>query len=103
MSNVISLSSYAADHWLPAGGATELVSAIDGSVVATMPASADAAAMLDHARRIGGPALRAMTFQQRGKILRALADALTARKDELYALSHLTGATRGDNMFDIKS
>ncbi len=101
MSNVISLSSYAADHWLPAGGATELVSAIDGSVVATMPASADAAAMLDHARRIGGPALRAMTFQQRGKILRALADALTARKDELYALSHLTGATRGDNMFDI--
>ena len=86
MSNVISLSSYAADHWLPAGGATELVSAIDGSVVATMPASADAAAMLDHARRIGGPALRAMTFQQRGKILRALADALTEMQAEAAPL-----------------
>jgi oxepin-CoA hydrolase/3-oxo-5,6-dehydrosuberyl-CoA semialdehyde dehydrogenase len=101
MTNLLSLASYAADRWLPAGGGAELLSAIDGSVVATMPASADASAMLDHGRRVGGPALRAMTFQQRGKILRALADALSARKDELYALSHLTGATRGDNMFDI--
>ena len=101
MSTVITLSSYAADQWLPAGGGAELVSAIDGSVVATMPAGADVAAMLDHARSVGGPALRALTFQQRGKILRALGDALTARKAELYALSHLTGATRGDNMFDI--
>jgi oxepin-CoA hydrolase/3-oxo-5,6-dehydrosuberyl-CoA semialdehyde dehydrogenase len=101
MTDAISLASYAADRWLPAGGGSELVSAIDGAVVATMPASADVGAMLDHARRVGGPALRAMTFQQRGKMLRALADALTARKEELYALSFLTGATRGDNMFDI--
>lgn len=101
MTNVLSLASYLADRWLPAGGGAELLSAIDGSVVATMPEGADALVMLDHARRVGGPALRAMTFQQRGKLLRTLADALTARKDELYALSHLTGATLGDNMFDI--
>ncbi|MFC3593492.1 phenylacetic acid degradation bifunctional protein PaaZ [Novosphingobium piscinae] len=101
MSDVIALASYAADVWLPAGGGTELVSAIDGSIVATMPAEAEPTVMLDYARRVGGPALRAMTFQQRGKMLRALADALSARKDELYQLSFLTGATRGDNAFDI--
>ena len=101
MTDRLALASYSADRWLPAGGGAELVSAIDGAVVAEMPSSADVSAMLDHARKVGGPALRAMTFQQRGKLLRALADALTARKEELYALSFLTGATRGDNMFDI--
>lgn len=102
MTQVIPLASYAADRWLPSdGGGGDLVSAIDGAVVAAMPAATDPAAMVDHARRVGGPALRAMTFQQRGRMMRALADALTARKDELYALSFLTGATRGDNMFDI--
>ncbi len=101
MNSVISLASYVADRWLPAGGGAPLVSAIDGSVVAEMPGNTDPQALLDHARKVGGPALRGMTFQQRGKMLRALADALTARKEELYNLSFLTGATRGDNMFDI--
>lgn len=101
MTSLISLASYAEDQWLPAGGGSPLHSAIDGSIVAEMPGNTDPQALLDHARMVGGAALRAMTFQQRGKMLRALADALTARKDELYALSFLTGATRGDNMFDI--
>ncbi|WP_397576229.1 phenylacetic acid degradation bifunctional protein PaaZ [Sphingorhabdus sp.] len=101
MTNLLKLSSYIGDRWLPSGGGAELLSAIDGSVVATMPTRTETSAMLDHARCVGGPTLRALTFQQRGKILRTLADALTARKDELYALSHLTGATRSDNMFDI--
>lgn len=101
MTNPLLLASYAADRWLPAGGNTELVSAIDGSVVAQMPTPIKPDEMVDHARKVGGPSLRAMTFQQRGKMLRALADALSARKEELYALSFLTGATRGDNIFDI--
>lgn len=100
--NVIGLRSYAADRWLPSGEGVELVSAIDGAIVARMPAKADVAEMVDHARQVSGPALRAMTFQQRGKMLRALADALTARKEELYALSFLTGATRSDSAFDIE-
>jgi oxepin-CoA hydrolase / 3-oxo-5,6-dehydrosuberyl-CoA semialdehyde dehydrogenase len=101
MTQTIALGSYAQDQWLPAGGGAELVSAIDGAVIALMPDAADTSAMLRHAREVGGPGLRAMTFQQRGKMLRALADALTARKDELYALSAFTGATRGDSAFDI--
>lgn len=101
MTNPLSLACYVADRWLPAGGGDELVSAIDGSMIAQMPVPVVPEEMVVHARRVGGPALRAMTFQQRGMMLRALADALSARKDELYALSFLTGATRGDNMFDI--
>ncbi|MXO73002.1 phenylacetic acid degradation bifunctional protein PaaZ [Alteraurantiacibacter buctensis] len=102
MTQPIALRSYAQDRFLPAGEEAQLVSAIDGSTVALMPSEADPGAMLQHAREVGGPALRAMTFQQRGKMLRALADALTARKDELYALSAFTGATRSDSAFDIE-
>lgn len=102
MTNPIALGSYAADRWLPAGGGGELLSAIDGTIVAHMPGKADAGEMLDHARKVGGPALRAMTFQERGRMLRALADALSARKEELYALSAFTGATRADSAFDIE-
>jgi oxepin-CoA hydrolase / 3-oxo-5,6-dehydrosuberyl-CoA semialdehyde dehydrogenase len=58
--------------------------------------------MIERARRVGGPALRSMTFQQRGRRLRSLADALRSLKDELYALSYLTGATKGDSAFDLE-
>lgn len=102
MTDVIELRSYAADHWLPTGEGDQLVSAIDGSPVARMPGAVDIREMLDHARRVGGPALRQMTFQQRGAMLKALAAALTERKAELYALSALTGATKGDSAFDIE-
>ncbi len=101
MTHAIALKSYAADRWLPGGGGRNLISAIDGETIAEMPGNADVEEMLSHARNVGGPALRAMTFQQRGKMLRTLADALSARKDELYALSSFTGATRADSAFDI--
>lgn len=102
MTEVLPLRSYAADRWSAPGTGAQLVSAIDGSVVAAMPGESDPGEMVEHARKVGGPALRAMTFQQRGRMLRALADALGARKDELYALSYLTGATKGDSAFDIE-
>lgn len=102
MTDILALRSYGMDSWLPEGQGAELVSAIDGTTIARMPASADVEAMVAHARQIGGPALRAMTFQERGKLLRVLADALTARKEELYALSAMTGATRNDSAFDIE-
>jgi len=98
----IALRSYAADQWLPASEGKPLLSAIDGTTVATMPEQVNVEIMIHHARSTGGPALRAMTFQQRGKMLRTLADALTARKEELYTLSAFTGATRSDSAFDIE-
>ncbi len=45
--------------------------------------------------------MRRLTFHERASLLKAVAQALTARKEELYALSVLTGATRADSWIDI--
>ena len=58
--------------------------------------------MLDHGRRVGGPALRRLTFHQRACMLKDLANAIMARKEELYELSYETGATRNDGWIDIE-
>lgn len=58
--------------------------------------------VLDHARSAGGSALRAMTFHERAGLLKQLAKFLAERKEELYALSTSTGATRGDSALDIE-
>src|SRR6201996_3374362 len=62
----------------------------------------DFAELAAHARDVGGPALRALTFHQRAKMLKALGDAIMARKDALYALSAETGATKSDSWIDIE-
>jgi oxepin-CoA hydrolase / 3-oxo-5,6-dehydrosuberyl-CoA semialdehyde dehydrogenase len=99
----ITLQNYAEGKWVAgAGGLAELRSAIDGEVVAlTSSQGLDFAAMLKHAREEGGPALRALTFHQRALMLKALADALTAKKEALYDLSYNTGATKADSWIDI--
>ena len=99
-----SLLNYAADSWTKGTGTpAQLRSAVNGEVVAeTGSGGLNFAAMLDHARRVGGPALRAMTFHQRARMLKSLAEAIMARKEELYALSWATGGTRQDNWIDIE-
>jgi oxepin-CoA hydrolase/3-oxo-5,6-dehydrosuberyl-CoA semialdehyde dehydrogenase len=58
--------------------------------------------MLDHARQIGGPGLRKLTFHERARMLKAAGLAIMARKEELYELNYLTGATRKDGWIDIE-
>jgi oxepin-CoA hydrolase/3-oxo-5,6-dehydrosuberyl-CoA semialdehyde dehydrogenase len=58
--------------------------------------------MLRHAREVGGPALRKLTFHQRARMVKALGLAIMARKEELYALNYQTGATRKDGWIDIE-
>ena len=53
-------------------------------------------------RKVGGPALRRMTFHERAWMLKDLANAIMARKEELYELSYATGATRTDGWIDIE-
>ncbi len=98
------IESYALDKWLILPGPREAVaSAINGEAVAEYGlGEMDCAAMLDHARHVGGPALRAMTVHQRAAMLKALASAIIDRKEELYALSANTGATRRDGWIDIE-
>jgi len=64
-------------------------------------AGVDFAAVLAHARTVGGPQLRAMTFHERASLLKALAKRLSELKEEFYALSYRTGATLSDSMIDI--
>jgi len=103
----MALESYAAGHWLgPANsadaGARRLFSAVTGEVVGSAGNHAiDTQAMLDHARTIGGASLRAMTFHERARMLKAIAQYLGDHKDQLYALSTITGATRSDAMIDV--
>lgn len=98
------LLNYSRDHWIPGeGNLVELPSAIDGSPVAlTGSGGLDFAGMLAHARNVGGPALRKLTFHERARILKALGQAIMARKEELYELNYATGCTRKDGWIDIE-
>lgn len=58
--------------------------------------------MLRYARKTGNPALRKMSFHERGRMLRALALYLTERKESFYEVSYQTGATRADSWIDIE-
>ena len=92
----LTLLNYAQDHWTEAtGGVADVVSAVTSGDL-------DFAAMARHAREVGGPALRALTFHDRARMLKALGDAVMARKEELYELSYETGATRQDSWIDIE-
>ena len=97
------ISSFAAGEWVaPGEGARNISSAITGEVIASAGNNAlDVQAMLDYARNVGGPALRAMTFHQRAKMLKALAIHLNEHKQALYDLSFDTGATQSDHLIDI--
>ncbi|MEO8889769.1 MAG: phenylacetic acid degradation bifunctional protein PaaZ, partial [Jatrophihabitantaceae bacterium] len=76
--------------------------AVTGEVVTQISsAGVDFAAALEHGRRVGGAALRELTFHQRAALLKSVGLMLREHREELYALSARTGATLGDSKFDI--
>lgn len=58
--------------------------------------------VLEHARNIGNNNLREMTFHERGRMLKNLAQYLMSRKDEFYPISYKSGATKVDSWIDIE-
>ncbi len=98
------LQSYATDRWVEGSGDRKpLLSAVTGEPVAEIGTNGpDFAAMLDYAHCVGGPALRALSFHERAIRLKALAQYLLERKEEFYARSAATGATRTDSWIDIE-
>src|SRR4029078_7108879 len=100
----LKLLNYERDRWIAGdGNLSEIPSAIDGAPVAmTGSAGVDFGAMLRHAREVGGPALRKLTLHLRARMVKALGLAIMARKEELYELNYLTGATRKDGWIDIE-
>ncbi|GAA2351693.1 phenylacetic acid degradation bifunctional protein PaaZ [Saccharopolyspora halophila] len=97
------LRSYVGGEWQrPADDGTPVLDAVTGAEVARVSsAGIDMAAALEHGRRRGGPALGELTFHQRAALLKSLASYLREHREELYALSASTGATRADAKFDV--
>ena len=100
----MALASYAQGEWIEGRGrTTTLLHAVTGEPVAEASSEGlDFAGMLEYGRRVGGPALRRMTFHERALMLKRMAQYLMDRKEEFYALSAATGATRADSWIDIE-
>lgn len=101
---MLTLDSLLNNRWIAGTGAPErLVDPTSGQVVAeTSTEGLDRGAALAYAREVGGPALRAMTFAERGALLKAMARAIHAHREALLTLStEAYGATRGDGKFDV--
>ena len=98
------LENYVAGRWNPGEGKeTTLVNAVHGNPIAySRSGGIDFAAILDYGRMTGGPALRKMTFHERGRMIKALALYLHERKDKYYPISYQTGATKADSWVDIE-
>lgn len=98
------LRSYLSGRWQEGQGAHEtlLNPATEEPLAEAGSGGLDRAAALEHARRVGGPALRALTFAERGALLQALGQALQAAREELIELAVKNGGnTRGDAKFDV--
>ena len=97
------MQSYACGLWRTGGDeGIAMRDATTGEIVGHASSTGlDFAAMLSHARNVGGPALRALTFHERAAQLKGLAKRLSELKEEFYALSYRTGATKHDAAIDI--
>ena len=98
------LKSWVQDRWVAGQGANvSLYNPATEEVVAEgSTAGIDMGAAAEHARSVGGPALRELTFAQRGEALRGWGKAVHAHRDELIRLAIANGGnTRSDAKFDI--
>lgn len=97
------LQSFIGGRWLGQQAAQTLHSAVNGRPVASTHAEAIAfEEAVQHARQQGQRGLMALDFQQRAACLKALAKYLNEHKEQLYAISAHTGATRADSWIDIE-
>ncbi|HYM93313.1 MAG TPA: phenylacetic acid degradation bifunctional protein PaaZ [Chitinophagaceae bacterium] len=98
------LENYIKGKWIQGDGEGQpLYDAVDGKLIATATTKGlDFASMLEYGRKVGNPALRKMTFHERGRMLRALATYLLEHKEKFYRVSYHTGATRADSWIDIE-
>lgn len=101
---MVELSSYVEGRWVKGQGTpAELVNPATEDVLATTSTGGiDFEGALSYARKQGGPRLRALTFAERGKCLRAMAKAMTSAREDLIALAVANGGnTRSDAKFDV--
>ena len=98
------LESYLCGRWAGGDGVeTRLFDPVNGDELATVSAKGlDLSAALDFARRQGQDGLRDMSYAQRGKLVGALADVLSANRAryEEIAIAN-SGNTKTDAAIDI--
>lgn len=98
------LANYVTGRWITGDGTGQpLYDAVNGSLIGHASTEGlDFAGILDYGRNTGGPALRKLTFHERGRMLRALAIHLRNHLDTFYKISYQTGATKADSWIDIE-
>ena len=97
------VKNYVLGEWI-SGEESEIdhIHAITGEIISTTSSRGiDFSSLLEYGRKKGSSALRKMTFQQRGEMLKSLALHLNKRKEVFYTLSKATGATKIDSWIDI--
>ncbi|HMJ48213.1 MAG TPA: aldehyde dehydrogenase family protein, partial [Ferruginibacter sp.] len=101
---MVRIGNYINGHWINGKGEDQqLFDAVTGDPLGIASTGGlDFEAILTFARKKGNPALRKMTFQQRGRMLRALALYLMEKKEKFYAISYRSGATKVDSWIDIE-
>ncbi|MFT6167643.1 MAG: oxepin-CoA hydrolase/3-oxo-5,6-dehydrosuberyl-CoA semialdehyde dehydrogenase [Vicingaceae bacterium] len=98
------LENYIQGNWVTGDGdGTPLINAVNGEEVAVATTKGfDFKDILEYGRRVGNPALRKMTFQERGMMLKKLGLHLMKHKAKFYEVSYKTGATKVDSWIDIE-
>jgi 3,4-dehydroadipyl-CoA semialdehyde dehydrogenase len=98
------LRSYLEGKWVEGKdpSATLVDPSTEEALAKTSSAGLDFGAAVEFARKQGGPALRELSFAQRGALLKAWSKALYEKRDELIQLAMRNGGnTRGDAKFDV--
>ena len=97
------IPNYVRGQWInPKKNTISQYNAVTGDVIGEVGNdNIDFSAMLKYGREKGGPALRKMTFQERGQMIKKLALHLNGIKKKYYPLSYWTGATKVDSWIDI--
>ena len=98
------LENFVTGKWIAGDGdGQQLTNAVTGETIAYATTKGlDFASILDYARQRGNPALRRMTFHERGRMLKALAIHLQQHLQKFYEISYKTGATKADSWIDIE-
>ena len=98
------LGNFVAGKWINGeGDGQTLFHAVTGAPIYQASSKGiDFAAMLEYGRKKGNPALRKMSFHQRGNMLKALALHLHSQLEKFYKISYQTGATKTDGWIDLE-
>src|SRR5579863_6885516 len=98
------LGNYVMGRWIEGNGDLQILAdAVTGvPVYEAGTRGLDFNDIIQYGRTVGNPALRKMSFHERGRMLKALALHLQKHLEKFYQISFQTGATRSDSWIDLE-